>query len=465
MRAAIYARISDDRAGAGLGVARQRDDCLALAERRGHTVVDVYTDNDLSAYSGKPRPGYLAMLGHVKAGGVDVILAWHPDRLHRSPRELEDFIDLLDASGATVETVESGPLDLATPSGRMVARMLGATARFESEHKAARSRRKHEEIAQAGGVSGGGRRPFGYEADQVTVRPNEAALLADAARRVADGASLRSILVEWHRAGVVRPSGGPWTTRHGTVLRRALVSPRIVGLREHRGEVVGDAVWPAIVDRVTWERCRAVLSDPARRQGGRPPSYLLTGGLVVCARCGTALVCRPRQGRRRYACAADPGIDGCGGVAVMADPLEDEVRDQVLWRVGSGEVLAALAADQGDDGGRIAEQLRRDEDALQALEVDHYANGVLSRAGYLAARQQITARVAEARHLLARDGSSRALRGVADGGVTREDWDGGEVEWRRRLVSAVAERVKLGPAPVPGRNVFDPSRVAVKWRI
>ncbi len=32
-RAAIYCRISDDREGLGLGVKRQEEDCLALAER------------------------------------------------------------------------------------------------------------------------------------------------------------------------------------------------------------------------------------------------------------------------------------------------------------------------------------------------------------------------------------------------------------------------------------------------
>jgi site-specific DNA recombinase len=57
-RAAIYCRISQDRAGAGLGVERQREDCAALADRLGWNVVETFTDNDLSAYSGKPRAGY-----------------------------------------------------------------------------------------------------------------------------------------------------------------------------------------------------------------------------------------------------------------------------------------------------------------------------------------------------------------------------------------------------------------------
>src|SRR5882724_1805720 len=89
-RGAIYVRISRDRAGAGLGVARQEEDCRALAARLGVEVAAdaIYSDNDLSAYSGKPRPRYLAMLEDIRAGLIDVVLAWHTDRLHRSPGEL-----------------------------------------------------------------------------------------------------------------------------------------------------------------------------------------------------------------------------------------------------------------------------------------------------------------------------------------------------------------------------------------
>jgi site-specific DNA recombinase len=45
----IYCRISRDRVGAGLGVERQEEDCRDLANRLRWDVVDVYTDNDLSA--------------------------------------------------------------------------------------------------------------------------------------------------------------------------------------------------------------------------------------------------------------------------------------------------------------------------------------------------------------------------------------------------------------------------------
>ena len=118
MRAVIYCRISKDRAGAGLGVERQRDDCQALADALGWTVVFVYEDNDISAYSGKPRPQYQAMLQALRDGKADAIIAWHTDRLHRSPIELETFISVCETHHVTVRTVQ------AWPAGAHVVRML-----------------------------------------------------------------------------------------------------------------------------------------------------------------------------------------------------------------------------------------------------------------------------------------------------------------------------------------------------
>ena len=61
----------------------------------------------------------------MRAGELDVVVAWHTDRLHRSPRELEEYIELSERQQVDTVTVQAGELDLATASGRMLARMLG----------------------------------------------------------------------------------------------------------------------------------------------------------------------------------------------------------------------------------------------------------------------------------------------------------------------------------------------------
>src|SRR5688500_6813913 len=96
IRAAIYARISDDQRGDEAGIGRQTDDALALARRRGWLVpAEPYTDNDVSAFKGARRDGYIALMRAVEAGEVDAIIVWQTSRLWRNRRERADGIDVL----------------------------------------------------------------------------------------------------------------------------------------------------------------------------------------------------------------------------------------------------------------------------------------------------------------------------------------------------------------------------------
>ena len=136
VRAGVYTRISWDPAGQGAGVERQRLDCEALCAARGWQVAQLFEDNDVSAYSGKPRRvrAYERMLSAVEEA-LDAIVTWHNDRLHRSPKELEAFMDLVEHSGLRVAVVAGGDYDLTTPDGRFTARIVGAVARKESEDR------------------------------------------------------------------------------------------------------------------------------------------------------------------------------------------------------------------------------------------------------------------------------------------------------------------------------------------
>lgn len=243
MRASIYCRISRDREGSGLGVARQEADCRTLAATLGYEIVTVHTDNDVSAYSGKPRPGYTSLLAEVRGGDVDAVIAWHTDRLHRSPVELEQYVAACEQHGVKTQTVKAGELDLSTASGLMVARMLGAAARYEVHHSIERIVTAKKEAAEAGRWRGG-RRPFGYEKDGMTVCQDEADKVLEATNALLAGVSLRGLVTEWNAAGIQTTSGNGWTPNS---LRKILRRWRNAGLIEVNGYVIGAAQWPAIV--------------------------------------------------------------------------------------------------------------------------------------------------------------------------------------------------------------------------
>lgn len=454
--AAVYLRISQDRDGTMLGVDRQREDCLATCKKNRWKVGEVFVDDDTSAYSRrKVRHGYRAMLEALKAGTVDGVVAWHPDRLHRSTVELEEFIDLVETTGAQVVTVQAGVLDLATPTGRMTARIVGAVARHESEHKAERIRRQREQAARAGSFHGG-RRPFGYARDGVTVVGVEADLIRDAAARVLGGESIRRIADDWNERKIPTTSGGTWQI---TSIRSMLAGPRLAGLRVHRGDVVGDAEWPAILDRTTFEKVCLILGDPRRRQGGATPVHLLSS-LLRCGRCGGVMhASRRTDGARRYICNRKPGEDRCGRVAVTAEPVERLVTEAVLYAIESPAVNKAMRRKPTKIGPDHAGIISACEQQLDELAAD-YGAGTIQRREWLNARGSIEKRLNEARRHLARDEGTEALAPLRDVDP-RAAWDGLDLEHRRAVIAALVDRVVIRPSTGP---VFEASRVDVVWK-
>src|SRR3954451_8855378 len=125
LRALIYVRQSRDSED---GIGRQLEQCEALCERNGWTIVGKYDDNDETADAKKrkaARPRYARLLADAEAGLGDVIVFQTTDRLLRDVREMEDFIDLVERTGIGVASTQLGPIRLDTVDGRMNAR-LGA---------------------------------------------------------------------------------------------------------------------------------------------------------------------------------------------------------------------------------------------------------------------------------------------------------------------------------------------------
>src|SRR5262249_36390985 len=119
---------------------------------------------------------------------VGGLLAWHLDRLHRRPVELEHFVDLADRHRLKLATV-TGDADLSTAQGRLHARIMGAVARNEVEQKSARQTAAVRQLAQSGKPNKTAR-PFGYSKDRQRIVDAEAAALRSAYVQILSGVSL-----------------------------------------------------------------------------------------------------------------------------------------------------------------------------------------------------------------------------------------------------------------------------------
>ena len=458
--AGIYARISSDRDGEALGVKRQLADCHAEAERRGWPVANEYVDNDISAYSGKTRPAYQRMLTDLREGVIDALIVYHLDRLHRRPKEFEDFVEVCDRAGMKHLATVTGTVNLGTGDGLFVARMMAAIADHESVTKSRRIRRKNDERA-ARGLPNGGTRAYGYEADKITVNRDEARVIRTLTERLLAGESLNS-LVRWlNDNDIPTTQGKPWRT---TTVRGLLLKPRIAGLREHRGQIVGEAVWPAIITTAESERIRAILTDPARRTNRTARRYLLTG-MLRCGKCGYTLQAQPRAGMRRYACKNSPGFDGCGGIYIAADPVEELIAQAVLLRLDTPELAAGLAGQHASDPDAVAlaDQLTDAQNRQEQLAA-MFGNGQISADEWTAARKPLEAQIRTAKAQLSRLTQHGTLTDlVGQGEQLRSQWADLNLDRRRAIVKAVFDHAVIHPGRRGGG--FDPSRVQAVWRL
>jgi site-specific DNA recombinase len=467
--AAIYVRISLDQTGEGLGVARQLEDCLALAERLGWKVVAEFDDNDLSAYSGKTRPGFEALLAAMKRGEIGALICWHTDRLYRSMKDLERLIDVADAARVQIRTVQGGDLDLSNSAGRMVARILGSVARQESEHKGERQVRANTQKALAGHWQTANR-AFGYTLDGQPLEP-EASAVRQAVVDVLAGKSIQAVTREWNAAGLTTTLAGQERKKDGEVVkvldgkwnsprvRRLLVNPRYAGQRVHRERVTGTGTWTPLIDLDTHRGLVAYLHDPARitNHASFDRKYL-GSGLYVCGICkATMKAAQPggkNPGGRRYICRDSAHLTRIG------EPADDYVTATVLERMTQPDA-ADLLANQGVNITGLSvkrEALQRKLDGL----VEQFDADNIDAEQFGSASRKTRAKLAEVdRQLADATRTSPAAALVAAGEDAWELWQSMSPTQRAQAVDEVAV-VTIRPAPRGSR--FNAKYIDIVWR-
>lgn len=449
-RSLIYCRISDDNTGRAAGVQRQEQDCRAEAARRGWVVSEVIVDNDLSAsrYAKRKRPGYTKALEMLRDGSADALVAYHSDRLTRSPRDIEDLIDLAEKRQVTIATL-NGDLDLESDNGRAVARIVTAIAAQSSD---ATSRRVRRSVAQkkAAGKRVWNGAQFGW-ADETTPDPVQADALRRAYADLLRGRSLSVLCRDFDAAGFVPVRAKRWTI---TTMKASLLSPANAGLVEQADGTLTTGAFPAIVDRATWERARALLTAPERSK--RPRRVTRLTGLVVCGACGAVMKRDVNNWGGVFRCRGTEQ-QRCGS-RVAAEPVETDVWEAVLRLFDDG---APQQAGQHDEA--LAERTALD-DRLAALGRD-YADGLVPREAFLAAAEKIQTRKAELAALLAEDTVDRALESYAAPGALRTAYEAGDLDEaaQNMVARAVIDAVVIAPTGKARTGGTASDRISVRW--
>jgi site-specific DNA recombinase len=443
----LYLRISQDTTGLELGVDRQEETCRALCDRNGWPIVGVIRDNSVSATKAKLRPGFEEL---VTLRPKRVVM-WSVDRLVRKGPDLERLIEL----DIPIHSVMAGPMDLATASGRLNARLLTNVATFEGEIKAERQRASNLQRAQMG-KPWWPRRPFGFELNG-TLREPEANALRDAYTDLLQGVPVAAIARALNRDGHLTNRGKPWAQAS---LRVVLANARNAAIRVYKGEEIGPANWQAIISEDTYRAAIRLLSSPERSTGGGGARTALLTGILKCHVC---------KGDSRMQWVGRRGEPGAYAVYECRAGYHFTCRMLQADAYVEGQIVAWLESDAGqavwagEDNAEELESLKAERTNLRN-QTDELAEmwqaREVTRGQFRDMNRGLLERLSQVEGALVRTGAGQATGGMLmDAGQVVAAWRSPDFGLaRRRIVIGMAMDVLEAKPRGKGVRGFDGDR-------
>lgn len=475
VRAVIYLRMSQDRTGQELGIERQRRDCETLIQQRNWTLAGApFSDNDRSAAGRKPRPAFLALIEDINTGKVDVVVAWALDRLARTARDRLKLIEACQENKVIIALVRGSDIDCTTPAGRLTAGVLGEVAQHEIDAKSDRQKRAVEQAAEKG-IWTGGRRPFGYDKDGVTVRLDEAGAIKEGYAALLSGASCHRIAQAWNEQGfrtgqapTKNTSLGATSPWRGETVRWVLGNPRYAGIRTHLREERGPAQWPKIVDEETFRVAQAILRDRHRSSpGAADRQWGVLSGVALCGNpdCNQVVhLGSNSRGTRAYRCSSwtrNEHLPKAAGVHPfrVAAPCDEWVVAHVLWWLQQPEAWSRIY----DMAPTDLTELRTEAGLLQRRLEQMAAEFApeLPLREYKAMTQATRDRLATVETKLASTTRNRALRQLIRAEDIESEWNALGLDQRRGVIDDLMT-VTLLPVGAGARK-FRPETVVITW--
>jgi len=439
----VYCRKSKKGDKQQITVNRQKRLALADCETLGLSVDprNVFIDNGASAWlRDRRRPGWDALLQAARRGEIKHIVCYHPDRLMRQPRDLEELLSIADEYGITLYG-RVNARNLQDPDDRYTLRIEVAHACRTSDDASRRLRDQKQERAESGLPNGA--RAFGYTPDGLTIMAREAAIVREIFDRFCQGETPFSIAADLSRRGLKTAKGGAWTE---ATVRRQLRNKHVAGICWHNGREVAVGKWLPIIPREQWDFAQELLtfrSAAAQKQRARnraPRAYILRG-LVICGNCGTTMAgCSGSV----YRCSRANRQDGRKCARTMnAEALEKFVEDAAIRLLAGLSVnprrsrsVAVEAAEQ---------EIAADEQQIRELH-DMWLNKEIDSTEYRRDRRVLQARIRENEKKTIT--KSKSVASVADlvGPDAEAKWHTLASERKNSVVRFLFSAVIIGPA-------------------
>lgn len=387
-----YLRVSKDSKQTGKSPDQQHDENVKAFRSQGWTLHPdpPYRDTDRSAsrFARMVREDFKRLISDLEndSFGADILAIWESSRGSRRVGEWVDLVDLCKQRKVRIWVTTHGRLyDPANARDRRSLLEDAVDAEYESDKSSERIRRDVRAAAEAGKPHG--KNIYGYqrvydqqtgELRSVEPHPVQAPIVQEAAQRILRGESFYEVAKSLNERGIEprRPTRKDhrkdvgWTA---PAVKQMLTMPAYAGKRQHREEIIGNAMWPALIDFETWLKLQTVMSPPERKRTNDWPAKHLLSGIATCGVCGAPLrVGKQNAGKRKdthgnpiprpvdadgnempypfyytYVCTGVPGKRHHSGrtgfhVAMRQEHLDLIVTELVLARIQKPEFLSEV---------------------------------------------------------------------------------------------------------------------------
>jgi site-specific DNA recombinase len=380
MRAAIYCRVSTSGQEDNYSLPTQEEACRTFAKEHGFTITDVYRDVH-SGYELWERPRLTALREAARAGEVEAIVAYDPDRLSRRQVYFAVLVEECERYGVELLFVH-GQFEK-NALGEFLGNVRAFVAEMEREKFRERSQRGMLARMQSGKLRPSNRPLYGYrwaddDKGQYLIDDEKAAVVRQIFEMAVGGQSLRSIARRLDDAGVPTPNAGViWKhvvvrgiLRHeaykGVAIANKYANTKVGGKRrtierppeEHIALPPGTI--PPIVSEEVWEAVQTRLvrnKAEASRNNRDPEAFLLRSGFIVCGYCGRRVHTawhKARNGRphRPSYAVMQSSVEhhDCPYFSISATMLDNAVWEGIRHRILREDVIAhELARLQQED--------------------------------------------------------------------------------------------------------------------
>ncbi|MFE1171573.1 recombinase family protein [Streptomyces sp. NPDC058773] len=454
---------------------RQREAGDAAAERIGAELVGYAEDLDVSASKTTPfeRPELGDWLS--RPDDYDVIIWWRLDRAVRSMADMADLARWAKQHGKRLIFAE-GPcgasleLDMTSIMSELIIMLLAFAAQMEAQAIKERVTGANAALRAVGRYAGG-LPPYGYkpvprgdgEGWTLAPDPDRVEAIETMIRMLLDGHAPNAIAAhlndneimtprDWNDARQGRaPKGRKWV---GQTVKRALLSPSLLGHQVHGGVTVRDrnGVPVMITDEpiLTREERARIVAALDKRAGGAKGDRKDTGamllGVLHCAGCQGRMYRVPAHDYAVYVCRARTRGRTCDAPAAIKTEWAEEYAERKFLKAWGDFPVMEQVTHPGYDPGPELEEIEAELRNLYATK-----DSRRSRVGLAVWQEQVDALERRAEALEAMPVQEERTELIPTGKTYADYWHEGDDQDKRLLLIDTRVRMECTKGQRGGR--------------